>query len=181
MSGSQRLADFDNSWYNTGAGFFKKTAWYFINAIFINSFFPFNGIKILLLKLFGANIGKGVIVKPFVSIKYPWKLTVGNHVWIGEKVWIDNLDTVIIENNVCISQGAMLLCGNHNYKNSTFDLMIGKIVLKEGSWIGAKSIVTGNVTVSENAILQVGSVASQNLEKDCLYRGNPAIKIKNRF
>jgi putative colanic acid biosynthesis acetyltransferase WcaF len=181
MSESQRLADFDNSWYNPGAGFLKKTIWYFMNAIFFNSFFPINAIKVFLLKLFGAQIGKGVILKPFVSIKYPWKLTIGNHVWIGEKVWIDNLDEVIIEDNVCVSQGALLLCGNHNYKKSTFDLMIGKIILKEGSWIGAKSIVTSNVTVAENSILQIGSVASQNLEKNSIYRGNPAIKIKNRF
>jgi len=181
MPGSQRLADFENSWYNPGAGFLKKTIWYFLNALFFNSFFPINAIKIFLLKLFGAKIGKGVIIKPFVSVKYPWKLTVGNHVWIGEKVWIDNLDSVIIENNVCISQGALLLCGNHNYKKSSFDLMIGKIILKEGSWIGAKAIVTGNVTVEENAILQVASVASTNLDKNGIYRGNPALKIKNRF
>lgn len=181
MPGSQRLADFENSWYNPGAGFLKKTIWYFVNALFFNSFFPINAIKIFLLKLFGAKIGKGVIIKPFVSVKYPWKLTVGNHVWIGEKVWIDNLDSVIIENNVCISQGALLLCGNHNYKKSSFDLMIGKIILKEGSWIGAKAIVTGNVIVEENAILQVASVASTNLDKNGIYRGNPALKIKNRF
>jgi len=181
MPGSQRLADFENSWYNPGAGFLKKTIWYFLNALFFNSFFPINAIKIFLLKLFGAKIGKGVIIKPFVSVKYPWKLTVGNHVWIGEKVWIDNLDSVIIENNVCISQGALLLCGNHNYKKSSFDLMIGKIILKEGSWIGAKAIVTGNVIVEENAILQVASVASTNLDKNGIYRGNPALKIKNRF
>jgi len=181
MSGSHRLSDFENSWYNPGAGFLKKTIWYFLNALFFNSFFPINAIKIFLLKLFGAKIGKGVIIKPFVSVKYPWKLTVGNHVWIGEKVWIDNLDSVIIENNVCISQGALLLCGNHNYKKSSFDLMIGKIILKEGSWIGAKAIVTGNVIVEENAILQVASVASTNLDKNGIYRGNPALKIKNRF
>lgn len=181
MSGEQQLADFDNSWYNSGAGFLKKTVWYIINSFFFNSFFPVNGIKILLLKLFGAKIGKGVIIKPFVSIKYPWKLIVGNHVWIGEKVWIDNLDLVTIENNVCISQGALLLCGNHNYKKSSFDLMIGKITLKQGCWVGSKSIITGNVTVNENAILQVGSVVSKNLEENSIYRGNPAVKIKNRF
>ena len=78
-------------------------------------------LKIYLLKIFGAKIGKGVIIKPGVNIKYPWNLYIGDHVWIGENVWIDNLDDVIINNHVCVSQGAMLLCGNHNYKKSSFN------------------------------------------------------------
>jgi len=125
--------------------------------------------------VFGAKIGKGVVVKPGVNIKYPWRLKVGNHVWIGEKVWIDNLGDVVIEDNVCISQGAMLLCGNHNYKKSSFDLMVGDITLKQGSWIGAKSVVCPGVTVGSHAVLSVGSIATQNLEEYTIYQGNPAV------
>ena len=58
------------------------------------SWFPISGFKRFLLRLFGAKIGKGVVIKPCVNIKYPWKLRIGNYVWIGENVWIDNLDTV---------------------------------------------------------------------------------------
>ena len=72
----------------------------------------------------------------------PWKLKVGNNVWIGEDVWIDNLELVDISDNVCISQGAMLLCGNHDFTSSTFDLIVKPIVLEDGVWIGAKSIVS---------------------------------------
>ena len=57
-----------------------------------------------------------------MNIKYPWFLAIGDHTWIGEKVWIDNLAEVAIGANCCVSQGAMLLCGNHNYKKSTFEL-----------------------------------------------------------
>ena len=67
--------------------------------------------------MFGAKIGKGVIIRPGVSVKYPWKLQIGDNTWIGENVWIDNLSNIIIGKNVCVSQGAMLLSGNHNYKN----------------------------------------------------------------
>jgi acetyltransferase-like isoleucine patch superfamily enzyme len=61
-----------------------------------------------------------VNIKPSVNIKYPWLLEVGDHVWIGEEVWIDNLAKVRIGSNVCISQGAMLLTGNHDFTKSTF-------------------------------------------------------------
>lgn len=130
--------------------------------------------------MFGAKIGRNVVIKPKVNIKYPWKLSVGNHCWIGESVWIDNLDQVIIEDNVCLSQGAFLICGNHNYKTSSFDLMIAPITLKQGSWVGAKSIVGPGVTLESHAVLSLGSVASASLEAFSIYRGNPAIKIKER-
>lgn len=106
--------------------FIKGFIWYFVNVLFfINPMNPISGLKVFLLRLFGAKIGKGVVIKPGVNIKYPWLLTIGNNVWIGEKVWIDNLDNVTIANDVCISQDAILLCGNHNYKKSTFDLIVG--------------------------------------------------------
>jgi putative colanic acid biosynthesis acetyltransferase WcaF len=95
-------------------------------------------------------------------------------------VWIDNLADVTIEDNVCISQGALLLSGNHNYKKSTFDLMIGEIILKEGSWVGAKSVVSPGVTLESHAVLGVNSVANRNLEAYYIYLGNPAQKIRYR-
>ena len=124
------------------------------------------------------QIGKGVVIKPSVNIKYPWKLIVGDHVWIGENVWIDNLAEVFISDNVCISQGAMLLTGNHNYKLSTFDLIIGTITLEDGVWIGAKSVVCPGVKCASHSVLTVGSIATKNLEPYIIYQGNPAIKIK---
>lgn len=73
--------------------------------------------------LFVAKIGKVAVIKPLVNIKYPWRLKIGNNVWIGENVWIDNLDDVTIANNVCIiSQFSLLLSGNNNYKEQSFDL-----------------------------------------------------------
>ncbi|WP_299396346.1 WcaF family extracellular polysaccharide biosynthesis acetyltransferase [uncultured Gelidibacter sp.] len=174
------LSKYDNSWYLPGS-FFKRLSWYIINELFLRN--PLNissGLKVFWLRLFGANIGKGVVIKPHINIKYPWKLNIGNHCWIGEDVWIDNLDTIIIEDNVCVSQGAFLICGNHNYKKTSFDLMIGAIILKEGCWVGAKSIVGPGVTMGSHSVLSLGSVASDNLEALGIYRGNPAIKIKLR-
>lgn len=180
MEPKQKLATFSNAWYKPGAGFIKRFFWYYTNLCWIKSGFPISSCKIFLLRLFGAKIGSGVVIKPHVNIKNPWRLTIGDNVWIGEEVWIDNLDTVTIENNVCISQGAMLLCGNHNYKKESFDLITGKITIKQGAWIGAKSLVGPNVTVNENAILSVSSVATKDLEANFIYRGNPAIKVKER-
>jgi putative colanic acid biosynthesis acetyltransferase WcaF len=145
-----------------------------------NGWFPYSGFKRFLLRLFGAKIGKGVVIKPCVNIKYPWKLKIGNHVWIGENVWIDNLDMVTIGNNCCLSQGVFMLCGNHDYKSSSFDLKVSPIVLEDGAWIGAKAIVCPGVTVGTHAVLSVGSVATKNLEPYSINSGNPAMKTNQR-
>ncbi len=174
------LSKYDNSWYAPGSSF-KRICWYFANELFVrNPLIPSSSVKVFILRLFGAKVGKNVIIKPKVTIKYPWKLTIGNHCWIGESVWIDNLADVVIEDHVCISQGAMLICGNHNYKNSSFDLMIAPITLKEGCWVGAKGIVGPGVTFENHAVLSLGSVASSHLDSYGIYRGNPASKVKDR-
>ena len=176
------LSCYDNSWFNPGGGKLKRLIWYFTNILFfVNPLNPFSGLKVSLLRFFGAKVGIGVVIKPNVNIKYPWLLQIGNYVWIGENVWIDNLTMVKIGNNVCISQGAMLLCGNHNYKKTTFDLIIGEITLKEGCWVGAKSIVCPGITIHSHAVLGVNSVANHDLEPYSVYQGNPAQKIRNRI
>ena len=141
----------------------------------------FSNFKCSLLRIFGGKVGRRVVIKPHVTIKYPWLLKIGNDVWIGENVWVDNLTMVTIGSNVCISQGAYLLTGNHDYSKSTFDLMIGKIVLEKGTWIGAKSIVCPGVTCKSHSVLAVGSVATKDLEEYGIYQGIPAIKIKQRI
>ena len=181
MAISTDLSQYDNSWYHPGGGAAKRLAWYFVNVLFfLNPFNPFSGLKVRLLRLFGARAGKGVVVKPGVNIKYPWLLEIGDYAWIGENVWIDNLARVRIGSNVCISQGAMLLCGNHNYKKPTFDLMIGEITLEDGSWVGAQSVVCPGVTLHTHAVLGVNSVANHDLDAYGIYLGNPAIKMRKR-
>jgi len=176
-----KLSTFKNLHYIPGNKF-NIFCWYFVNVcFFINPLNPFSSLKVLLLKLFGAKIGEHVLIKPRVNIKYPWLLEIGNDVWIGENVWIDNLARVVIEDNVCISQGAMLLCGNHNYKSTAFDLILGEIILKEGSWVGAHAVVCPGVTLASHSILTVNSVASKDSEAYSIYQGNPAVKIRDRI
>jgi putative colanic acid biosynthesis acetyltransferase WcaF len=126
-------------------------------------------------------VGEKVVIKPGVNIKYPWFLTIGNHCWIGENVWIDNLAAVKIGNHVCISQGALLLTGNHDYKKTDFKLITGEIILEDGVWIGANAMVCPAVTLASHAVLAAGSVATSNLAAYGIYQGNPAVKKKERI
>ena len=175
------LASFNNDWYNPGAGVLKRFVWHICSWFWLESgiLIPY-GFKRSLLRLFGASIARGVIIKPHVQIKYPWNLSIGAHSWIGEHVWIDNLDQVSIGSNVCISQGALILSGNHDYSKSSFDLMVKPIMIEDGAWVGAKSTITQGVNMGSHAVLSVGSVASQDMDPYGIYRGNPAAKVKDR-
>ncbi|HLC83472.1 MAG TPA: WcaF family extracellular polysaccharide biosynthesis acetyltransferase [Bacteroidia bacterium] len=175
------LSQFNNSWYKPGGNSVKRLLWHFTNVVWFNSGFPISGVKVFILRLYGAKIGSGVVIKPRVNIKYPWKLIVGNNVWIGENVWIDNLGQVTIGDNVCLSQGSFFLCGNHDYKKQTFDLVVGDIILEDGVWIGAKAIVCPGVTCFSHSVLSVGSVATSNLEAYKIYQGNPASVVRERI
>ena len=174
------LSKFNNSWYRPGNRF-KRFAWHYCSIVFFRSgFFPFYGLKTILLRLFGAKVGKGVLIKPGVSIKYPWFLEIGDDTWIGENAWIDNLAKVMIGSNVCISQGAYILTGNHNYNKPYFDLIIKEIIIEDGVWIGARSIVCPGVVCKSNAVLSVGSIAKTDLEINGIYQGDPAVKVRER-
>ena len=181
MNATTDLLTYNNSWFRPGS-FLKRMSWHYINCIFFKSgIFPFYGLKVFLLKIFGAKVGKSVKIKPFVNIKYPWLLSVEDNVWIGENAWIDNLTYVRIKKNVCISQGAYLLTGNHNYKKKSFDLFLGEIIIEEGVWIGAQSVICPGVICKSHSMLTAGSVATTELEPYYIYGGNPAVKIRPRI
>ena len=175
------LSKYNNDWYKPGASLLKRFFWYYTNRLFFQSYWlPSSSLKVFLLKMFGAKVGKGCNIKPGVNIKYPWKLIIGNYCWIGEGVWIDNLAEVNIEDHVCLSQGAFLLFGNHDFKKISFDLIVKPIHLEHGSWVGAKSIVVPGVRMHSHSILSAGSVLTANADEYSIYQGNPAIKVKER-
>ena len=144
----------ENKIYNN----FKSYTWYLINNLILNSCFPFSNLKIFILKLYGAKIGKNVIIKPYVKIKYPWNLKIGANCWIGEEVWIDNLAEVEIHKNCCISQGVYICTGNHNFKSKNFDLIKKKIIIEQSCWIGARCIICPGIIIKQNTITKVGQI-----------------------
>jgi len=127
--GTVRLADFDNAWYDPGRPLLVRLVWLAVNRIFFLTGFPWPyGVKRLILRLFGAEVGAGVVIKNRVNIKYPWNLRIGDHAWIGEAAWIDSLAKVSIGANACLSQGCTVETGNHDWSKPAFDLRVEPVV-----------------------------------------------------
>ena len=180
------MKNVDNSKYKPtiqiGASLIMQVLWYYTNILFFkSSWLPSSLVKIFLLRLFGAALGKNINIKPGVNIKFPWKLSIGHNSWLGEKVWIDNLSPLTIGNNVTISQGALLLTGSHDHTRVTFDFVSSPIILEDGVWIGANAVVFGGVTCRSHSILGIQSVAEKDLLPYTIYKGNPAVAIIQRI
>ena len=176
------LADYDRRGYYPGAGVLKRVAWYAVNALLFDSWLlPLSRPKCALLRLFGARVGRGVVIKPRVNIKYPWHLRLGSHVWLGEGVWIDSLAQVSIGDHVCVSQDAYLLTGNHDYRDPRFGLRVDAIVIEDGAWVGARALVCPGARVRRGAVLAAGAVLSGTAEPGGVYQGNPARRTRERL
>jgi putative colanic acid biosynthesis acetyltransferase WcaF len=175
------LSSFSNPEFDRGASSVREFLWLLVSLVLFQ-FCPLKlyGLKCWILRRFGAQIGRGVAIKPQAKITFPWKLTIGDHVWIGEECWLLNLDRITIGNNVCISQRAFLCTGSHNYKSPTFNLIVKPIAVEDGAWLGASSWVGPGVRVGNHAVLAAGSVASEDLEPFGIYRGNPAVFVRPR-
>lgn len=157
----RNLAAYENQFYDPGRGVFVRTVWYYFSLILLeSSWFPVSRLKCSILRLFGAQMGQGVVIHPNVRIKYPWKLRVGDNCWIGRDAWIDNLDTVTLESDVCVSQGAYLCTGSHDHRSATFDLKTGPIVIKHGAWICCRATVLGGSTVPRMTLVPANQVFS---------------------
>jgi putative colanic acid biosynthesis acetyltransferase WcaF len=175
------LGAFQNADYSPGAGLVKRTLWYCTNAILFDSWLmPLYPVKATILRWFGARVGRGSVIKPRVNIKYPWRLRLGDNVWIGEGAWIDNLADVGIGDNACLSQGCLLLTGNHDYKDPRFTLFVNGITIEECVWVGARSTVCPGVRMGRNSVLTVGSVLQVDTEPNGVYSGMPAVLVRQR-
>jgi putative colanic acid biosynthesis acetyltransferase WcaF len=182
MSGSSvDLSTYTADGFDRGRGPLTEVLWRLVSAlVFQSPCFPFYAPKRWLLRLFGARVGRRVLVKPRVTITFPWKLALGDQSWIGEGSWLDSLDRIEIGPNVCISQGAYLCTGNHDHSRTDFALRTAPVRIGDGAWIAARAVVGPGVTVGERAILSLGSVAVSDLEPDGIYKGNPAAKAGTR-
>ena len=175
-----RLREFDARRFDRGRPRTVEAAWLLCQWLFVSCWVPGAAHRRLILRLFGAKIGKRVNLKPFVRIKFPWRLEIGDDSWIGEDAWIDNLDRVTIGANCCISQGAYLCTGSHDWSKPAFDLTTRPIEVMDFAWVAASSVVGPGVRVGTGAVLGLGSVASDDLEPWHIYRGNPAVKVRWR-
>ena len=137
--------------------------WFFVQHLVFKSPVLPSKCRRLLLKIFGASVGSGVIIRRGVRVHIPWNLTIGDNCWIGEEVWVINHEKVIIRSNVCISQRSIICSGGHDYRSSSLQYAHKTIEIKEGAWICLDAKVLPGVTIGKCSVISAGEVARKSV------------------
>ena len=176
------LSGFQLAPFSWGRPPFFRFIWHVLNILILrNPFIVVSSVRKFLLCLFGAKIGKGCLFKHNISVKCPWFLEVGDNVWFGEGVWIDNLTHVKISSNVCISQGAYLCTGNHDWSKLDFPMKVASISVNDGVWIGARSDIGPGSILEENSVIGLGVSFTGVAKESCVYSYSPhSYQVKQR-
>jgi putative colanic acid biosynthesis acetyltransferase WcaF len=174
------LSRFSSAGFDRGAPRLKEALWVAVRCLCFQTPWPLpSALRAALLRAFGATVGRGVVLRAGINITFPWRLTIGDHVWIGEDVFLLSLASVCIESHVCISQRAFLCTGSHSYVSETFDLATAPITLRGGSWVGAQAFIGPGVEVGRGSVVSAGSVVLREVPPMVLVRGNPAEIVKH--
>jgi putative colanic acid biosynthesis acetyltransferase WcaF len=170
-----------NEGFDPGRPFVVRACWLIVEAlILLNPVATSYRMKRIVLRIFGARVGRNVVIKPCVHVKYPWRLELGDNAWLGERSWIDNFVTVRVGANCCISQGAYLCTGNHDWSDPAFRRIESEILIEDGAWVGAFARIAPGVTVGREAVVTLGAVLLDDAESHGIYAGNPAVRTRTR-
>jgi putative colanic acid biosynthesis acetyltransferase WcaF len=139
------------------------------------------GFRRWLLRRFGAQIGNGVLIRPSVTIPYPWKLKIGDHAWIGDDAVLYCLAQITIGRDAVVSQKSYLCAGSHDYRSPTFDILALPIVIEDEVWVATDVFVAPGVTIGKGAVVGSRSSVFNNLPAMMVCVGSPARPIHARI
>jgi putative colanic acid biosynthesis acetyltransferase WcaF len=155
--------------------------WWLVQAtLFRGSPQIFYGFRRWLLRRFGAQIGRGVIIRPSVTVTYPWRVKIGDRSWIGDDVVIYSFAEITIGKDVVISQKSYLCAGTHDYRSQSFAIKAFPIVIEDEAWLAADVFVAPGVTVSKGTVVGSRSSVFTNLPGMMVCYGCPARPVHSR-
>jgi putative colanic acid biosynthesis acetyltransferase WcaF len=168
------LSKYDQSSFDRGRPGWFIILWWLVQAVtFPLTLHSFSFIRCAILRLFGAKIGKNVLIRPTARFTYPWKVTIGDHSWIGDDVVIYSIDRVNIGNHCIVSQKSYLCTGSHDIKDPTFALETASITIEDGAWVAADCFVAAGVTIGVNAVIGARSSVFGNMPAGQVCMGSP--------
>lgn len=150
---TRHLAGFTGASYDKGRNVIWQALWVATSSLVFERTWCPARLRVVILRGFGAKIGKGVLIRQHVRVHWPWKLSIADNVWIGVDAWLLNLEPITIGSNVCISQGVFLCTGSHDHRSLTFEFDNAPITVEDGVWIAARAMVLRGVTIGSETVV----------------------------
>ncbi len=141
---------------------------------------PLHGWRRLVLRLFGASIGRGARVHGSAMIWLPSHLELGDQVLIGPGARLYNQGRITIGDYTVISQRAHLCASTHDIRDPAFQLVCRPIAIGTRCWVAAEAFVGPGVTMGDRAVLSARGALFEQADADGVYSGNPAKFVKER-
>ena len=140
----------------------------------------FYGWRRFLLRLFGAKIGKKVLIRPSAKFTYPWKISIGDYTWIGEDCILYSLGNITIGKHVAIAHGVYFNTGLHDYTNESFDINHKDVIIEDEAWITNDVYIAPGVRIGKGCVIGARSNVFKSMPEGFICYGNPANAIKKR-
>jgi putative colanic acid biosynthesis acetyltransferase WcaF len=168
------LRQYDQSWFDRGRPGWYMLVWWLVQAVaFPLTPHPLNEVRCQLLRLFGAKVGRGVLIRPTARFTYPWKVTIGDFSWIGDDVVFYSLDHITIGQHCVISQKTYFCTGSHDITDPQFGLQTAPITIGNGTWIATDCLVTQGVEIGANTVVGARSSVFSSLPPQQVCWGTP--------
>lgn len=163
MATKRQLRRFRGHGYEKGRGLALQALWVCTSALLVERIWCPSRVRVAVLRIFGAHIGKRVLIRHGVRVHWPWKLKIDDDVWIGVDAWLLNLEPIEIGSNVCISQAAFLCTGSHDADSPTFEYDNAPIRVLDEAWIAAQAVVLRGVTIGRRALVGAGALVVKDV------------------
>jgi putative colanic acid biosynthesis acetyltransferase WcaF len=178
---TQRLDEFDKSTFDRGRPYWCEALWRLTSLLLFEGGFPFpSGLKARALRLFGAEVGTNLYIRQRVYIHFPWRLELGDHVWIGEDCHLLNLAPLTIMSHTALGHGVFLAAAGHDTRSGSLRYRNAPVVIEGGCWLMSRCFVGPGVTVGQNSVVKVGAVVDKDVPASTVMAGNPAVAVHTR-
>ena len=141
---------------------------------------PCHAWRRMLLRAFGAKIGRRVHVYPSCRIWAPWNLTMGDYACLADHVDCYCVAPIAIGEHSTISQYSYLCTATHDHRQTTMPLVLKPIIIEDQVWVCADVFVAPGIRIAQGAVVGARSTATQHVRPWTIVAGNPAKFLKER-
>jgi putative colanic acid biosynthesis acetyltransferase WcaF len=141
---------------------------------------PLYGWRRALLRLFGAKIGRKVLLRPTARVTFPWKVEIGDCSWIGDHAELYSLDWISIGRHAVVSQRSYLCTASHDMDDLAFGYITAPITIGDQAWIASDVFVAPGVTVGRGAVVGTRSTVFDDIPSEFVAYGQPARAVRKR-